>query len=236
MKHFDWSTLDRNTLISYILSLSKVLICKKISILEFHRLISTTLKSKIPIKIQKSYSNKVYKNDFHIGGYYEYDQDQKGFKAINLVFCFNNKNDFLKFDEFNILDIAKSIADTILHEIIHMRQYRRRNFKFISNYNSESKNFLKKRNQEYLGNTDEIDAYSFNIACDLLDKFNDEKTIIKHLNRSKHIDNIQITMYLEAFNYDHTHTIIQRLKKRIIKYIPHALKGKPYNNKNWIYY
>lgn len=237
MKPFDWSTLDRNSLISYILSLSKILIRKKISILDFHKLISTTLKSKLPIKIQKVYNNRVSKHDFHIGGFYEFDKDQAGLKSINLMFQFNNKNDFLKFNKFNIVDVAKSIADTILHEIIHMRQYRRRNFRCLSNYNSKAKNFFKKRNQEYLGNPDEVDAYSFNIACDLLDKFNNQKYIMKYLNKSKDFDtNTQWVMYLEAFDYDHNHKIIQRVKKKIIKYIPNAIKGKPYNNKKWIYY
>lgn len=237
MKPFDWSNLDRNSLILDILSLNKILTRKKISILDFHILISKTLKSKLPIKIQKVYSNRVSKHDFYVGGYYEFDKDQIGLKSINLVFQFNNKNDFLKFNKFNIVDAAKSIADTILHEIIHMRQYRRRNFKFLSNYNSRSNNFFKKRTQEYLGNPDEIDAYGFNIACDLLDKFNNQRYIIKYLNKSKNFDdNTQWTMYLEAFDYDHNHKIIQRLKRKIIKHIPHAIKGKPYNNKKWISY
>lgn len=237
MKTFDWSTLDRNLLVSYTLSLSKVLIRKKTSILEFHRLISKTLKSKIPIKIQKSYSNKVSKNDFHIGGFYEYDKDQCGLKSINLVFQYNNKYDFLKFNQYNIVDVAFSIADTILHEIIHMRQYRRRNFTFLSNYNSKSTNFFKRKNQEYLGNTDEIDAYAFNISCYLLDRFEkNQRQIIKYLNKVKNTDNNQWTMYLETFDNNHNHKIIQRLKKKIIKYIPHAFEGKPYNNKSWICY
>lgn len=237
MKTFDWSTLDRNLLVSYTLSLSKILLRKKISVTDFHKLISKTLKSKLPIKIQKLYSKKISENDFYIGGFYEYDRDQQGLKSINLIFHFNNRNDLLKFNKYNIVDVAFSIADTILHEIIHMRQYRRRNFRFLSDYNSRSTNFFKRKNQAYLGNTDEIDAYAFNISCYLLDRFEkNQKQIIKYLNKLKNTDNNQWSMYLETFDHNHNHTIIQRLKKRIIKYIPHALEGKPYNNKNWIYY
>lgn len=237
MKTFDWSTLNRDLLVSYTLSLSKILLRKKISVVDFYNLISKTLKSKLPVKIQKLYSIKISKNDFHIGGFYEYDRDQQGLKSINLVFYFNNNNDLLKFNKYNIVDVAFSIADTILHEMIHMRQYRRRNFRFLSDYNSKSINFFKRKNQSYLGNTDEIDAYAFNISCYLLDRFEkNQKQIIKYLNKLKNTDTNQWTMYLETFDHNHNHTIIQRLKKRIIKYIPHALEGKPYNNKNWIYY
>jgi hypothetical protein len=236
MKNFDWSTLDRNTVISYILSLKNKLTNKKISISKFHRIISMELKSKLPIKIRKLYDNKVELNDVKIGGQYEYLKDQQGLRSINLFFYYNNKKDYFILDKDILLELAKTISDVVLHEIIHMRQYRRRNFKYLPNYISKSDNYQQKKNQEYLGNPDEIDAYGFNIACDLLDKFdNNQQRIIKYLNKIKHNNTIfSWAMYLEVFGYKHR--IIQRLKKRIIKYIPHAKEGRPYRNKDWIWY
>jgi hypothetical protein len=41
-------------------------------------------------------------------------------------------------------------------------------------------------------------------------------------------------MYLKAFNHDHNHVIIKRVKKKVIRYIPYAKLGKPYRKKDWI--
>jgi hypothetical protein len=41
-------------------------------------------------------------------------------------------------------------------------------------------------------------------------------------------------MYLKAFQHDHDHPIIHRLKKKIVRYLPQAQVGKPYRNKDWI--
>jgi asparagine synthase (glutamine-hydrolysing) len=41
-------------------------------------------------------------------------------------------------------------------------------------------------------------------------------------------------MYLKAFQHDHNHPIIQRVKKKDVRYLPQAYIGKPYRNKDWI--
>jgi hypothetical protein len=41
-------------------------------------------------------------------------------------------------------------------------------------------------------------------------------------------------MYLEAFDQNHQHPIIRRLKQKVIRYFPNAIDGKPYRNKDWI--
>jgi hypothetical protein len=131
-----------------------------------------------------------------------------------------------------------TIADTILHEIMHMRQYRRRKFKILPDYASTAEKTEQRAEQEYLGCSDEVDAYSFNIACELMDKFKyDPVQVIQYLNedqkglRRRHNS---WRMYLKAFDHNHDHTIIKRLKKKIIKYLPRAINGKPYRNKDWI--
>jgi hypothetical protein len=129
-------------------------------------------------------------------------------------------------------------ADTILHELMHMRQYRSRKFKELPDYASTAEKTEQREEQEYLGNPDEIDAYSFNIACELMDKFKgDEQQVIKYLSedqkglRRRHNS---WRMYLKAFNHDHNHIIIKRVKSKVIRYLPQSRIGKPYRNKDWI--
>ena len=120
-----------------------------------------------------------------------------------------------------------------------MRQYRRRNFKSLPQYASTAARTKVREEQEYLGCTDEIDAYGFNIACELVTKFNgNQKSIIKFLNQD--LKGLRRKgcwmMYLTAFKHDHNHEIIKRLKKKIIRYLPRAYSGKPFKSCDWICY
>ena len=125
-----------------------------------------------------------------------------------------------------------------MHELIHMRQYRRRKFKQLPTYNSTAEKTEQREEQTYLGCSDEIDAYGFNIACELLWKFkNDKDKVIAYLNedqKGKRRKHDSWRMYLKAFNHDHEHPIIKRVKRKVVRYLPNALYGKPYRNRDWI--
>ena len=120
-----------------------------------------------------------------------------------------------------------------------MRQYRRHGFKSLHNYNSTASSSNVRAEQGYLGCTDEIDAYGFNIACELLEKYNwNQKLVIKHLSINLKGDRKKgggWKMYLKAFEHDHNHEIIKRLKKKIIRYLPRAMAGKPFKSRDWIW-
>lgn len=235
---FDWSKIDRTTIISIILSVRSELIEKRVSVFKFYSTITKELKKYIPISTKCIYDLDVTKGVVFIGGTYYSYKDQENKNAISLDLFFNNKKDTYFLNKRQFKTITISIADTILHEIIHMRQYRRRNFKVLPDYASTADKKEKNQEQSYLGCSDEIDAYSFNIACELLDKFNfEEKKVIKYLDQSQKNKKRKFSswrMYLNAFDHDHNHKIIKRLKKKIIRYIPHAIEGKPYRNKDWI--
>jgi hypothetical protein len=134
--------------------------------------------------------------------------------------------------------MCTTIADTLLHEIIHMRQFRRRNFKQLPDYASNAEKSELREEQEYLGCSDEIDAYGFNIACELMNKFGKNNVqVVNYLNenqKSKKRRPNSWRMYLKAFEHDHNHPIIQRVKKKVVRYLPAAEVGKPYRNKDWI--
>jgi hypothetical protein len=71
-----------------------------------------------------------------------------------------------------------------------------------------------------------------------MDKFNnDTKAVTGYLNenqkRLKRKPN-SWRMYLKAFDHDHNHPIIKRVKTKVMRYLPHALAGRPYRNKDWI--
>jgi hypothetical protein len=238
MSKFDWSLLDRFSLHDLFKTMSKNVVGKSLSIDKIHRIFSNHLKKHLPIKVSKSKSKIVEFDYIYIGGTYysDYDEDRK--KCIEIVFNYNPFQESITLTQKKFNRLCMLFADTILHELIHMRQYRRRKFKILPDYASTADKASQREEQRYLGCTDEIDAYGFNIACELISKFKSNKIKIEdYLNedqKGKRRKTNSWRMYLKAFDYDHQHPIIKRLKKKVIRYIPYAEIGKPYRNKDWI--
>jgi hypothetical protein len=207
---------------------------------EFHSIVTQHLKKYIPVRVRKIFDTSIGKSGVCIGGTYhsEYDRERK--KCIEVVFEYRDKIEKIKITNKQFLRICNLIADAILHEIMHMRQFRRRKFKTVPDYNSNAKKASVREEQNYLGCADEIDAYGFNIACELTEKFKGDKiAIIKYLGTNKKDMRRKYDtwkMYLKAFDYEHEHKIIKRLKLKVIMYLDRAKVGKPYQNKKWIDY
>lgn len=235
---FDWSLLDRYSLAAYLWELHPQIIGKTLSVNQIHSLVFKKLKSKYPILVKKQYQKTIESGIVYIGGTYYSDLDKEKKNCIELVLYYKSKTDKYTLSPKLFKRMCKCFADTILHEIIHMRQYRRRKFKYLPDYASNAEKTEQNKVQSYLGCTDEIDAYGFNIACDLVEKFKyDNKKIIKYLDKDQIVTREKSSswkMYLEAFDHDHKHEIIKRLKKKIIRYLPRAIDGKPYRTKDWI--
>lgn len=236
---FNWSILDRQGLIDYFWNFYPEICDQEISISKFNTKLSKYIKQYIPVKVTKVRDIKVLPGWVYIGGTYYSEYDKARRQCIELLLVYHLFDDNIVVSKKRYKRICYTLADTILHEIMHMRQYRRRRFKELPDYASTAARQSKRKEQSYLGNSDEIDAYSFNIACELLDKFSSNpKKVINYLNKiqtSGQTKNSCWNMYLKAFDYDHNHPIIQRVKKKVARYIPHALNGKPYRNNDWIW-
>jgi hypothetical protein len=237
---FDWSNLERADIMAGLWNLVYRLTDQTLSIQEFHKIITNYLKRTYPIKVTMEWDEKVKSYGVLVGGTYYSDYDHDDKKCIELNFVYNPVYDEIKITKRRYKGICSVIADTLLHEIIHMRQYRRRDFKSLPNYASSASSTKLREEQEYLGGTDEVDAYGFNIACELLHKFKGDQTqIIEYLGQNlKHNrqDGGSWKMYLKAFEHNHQHEIIKRLQKKVIRYLPRAEDGKPFKSSDWICY
>ena len=236
---FDWSSVNRHGIAGFIWALAPKIINQQLTVNQFHGMIYRHLKKYIPLRIAKSKYDKADTNSVMIGGCYYSLHDQNDKPCIEVSLLYNPKDIYLKINTRKFYRICLVIADTILHEIIHMRQFRRREFKDLPDYPSTARRASKRLEQSYLGNSDEIDAYGFNIACDLLDKYKSTKDVVRHLNidqKNKRVRYVEWFMYLKAFDHDHNHPIIKKVKKKVLQYLPNAAIGKPYRNKDWICY
>jgi hypothetical protein len=235
---FDWSSINRHQLTEYLWTLHPKVINTVMSTEKFHRIVGNHIKNHIPIKLKKWGDSQVDNDCIWIGGAYYSELDKEKEKSIELVLVYKSKADTIKITPRNFHRSCLTITNTIMHELIHMRQYRRRKFKQLPSYNSTAQKTAQREEQTYLGCPDEIDAYGFNIACELLWKFkNDTDKVIEYLNEDqtgKRRRHNSWRMYLKAFNHDHEHPIIKRVKQKVVRYLPNALYGKPYRNRDWI--
>lgn len=219
--------------------IKSLIVDKRLSAKSLQSILNTHIKKHLPIKVTFDVDSKQPKGFVYIGGMYYADNDQVGHRQIEITFSHHSNDSILKLSDRRWSRLCSLFADTVLHEIIHLRQYRARNFKSIDGYQSFAALAKDRRNQEYYGHKDEIGAYAFNIACELKTKFKgDDASIIRYLdsNLAKRSKKGSYHHYLKAFDWNHRHPVIRALKKKIIRNLPYAEIGKPFKTNAWLTY
>jgi hypothetical protein len=203
---------------------------------QFHRIAAANLRKHLPITVVMKYNKIVRPKMIYMGGAYYPSADQDGKKCIEINFNYDPFKTELKLTPLKMHKMSLLFADTMLHEIIHMRQYRARDYEANSSYPSKAPNLKKRDEQSYLGNPDEIEAYSFNIACELTRKYNgDQQRASDHLDLEYRLSKDNFSKYLRMFDKDHSHPVIVKLKKMVRHFIPRAISiGKPYIRSKWL--
>ena len=236
---YDWSIIDRELLTVITALAGYAVVNQMLTPTEFTTKIRQHLRFfKIPINVTSSYHKGTNKSEVWVGGLYDSVKDLNGLRSITLRLQYNPTEPYVKLTSSRFNRFCISVADTILHEMIHMRQYRRRSFKDIPGYESVAESSRQRVEQTYLGHNDEIDAYSFNIACMLAGKFqSNADKIINYLNKDlndRRLKKNPYLLYLKTFDHNHDHTVIKKLKKKIMYYLPYAKLGKPYKTSGWL--
>lgn len=238
-KPFNWSMLDRDNLYSMLYELKPYVVGRRLAIKEFQSLISNHIKWYLPIKVTSKRDHTHDKGIVYIGGTYYSWHDIEDRRQVEIVFSYKDTNSSVKLSDNRWDRMCRLFADTILHEIIHMRQYRTRNFKDIPGYESTAYYARDRKEQEYYGNKDEMGAFSFNIACELYDKYGDDFGAAKKYldsNLAKRAKKSCWHKYMKAFDWNHNHPVIRSMKKKIIRNLPYAQIGKPFKTPDYLTY
>jgi hypothetical protein len=240
-KPFNWSLLDRYNLHSMLYTAGREIIGKKLSIKDFQKVLSSHIKANLPIKvIKKQYDYSQKPGLVYMGGTYYSDNDKLGCnRYIEIVLSYHPLDTAIKMTEYRWTRICSLFADTILHEVIHMRQYRSRNFKTIPGYESTAYYHKQRVSQEYYGDADEMGAFSFNIACDMIDRFGyDPYSIQKYMDsmQAKRHKKTTWHRYLSAFEWNHEHKKIRQMKRKVLHQLEYAYVGKPFRTTNHLTY
>lgn len=236
---FDWSELTRSNLYSMFYSLNSEIVGKELSPSQIQKRISRHVKQYIPLKLKKCIYTPTTKGYVFMGGVYYSHLDRKGVPAIEVNFNYNPTDTKLKLTQYRFKRMAVRFADVVCHEMIHMRQFRARNFKAIPGYQSTAEYAKDRKKQEYYGDRDEMGAHAFNTACELIDRFGyDPHAIGKYLdtNQCRRHKTSTWCDYLKTFDWNHNHPIIRRMKNLIMRNLENAYEGKPFKTSNHLTY
>ena len=238
-KTVNWSALDRGMLYSYFYSLNKKVVGKSLTPDQIHKIISKNIKQVIPLRIKKCTDPKILQGYIYTGGAYHSLDDRKGRRSIEVEFSYHPNDLRLNLTEYRWRRLAWRFADVVLHEVIHMRQFRARSFKPIAGYQSTAASAKERKGQEYFGDRDEMGAFAFNIAQQMIDQFGYDPVAIKNYmdsNRSKRRKTSWWCDYLNTFNWNHDHKIIRRMKQKVMRQLENAYYGKPFKTTDWLTY
>ena len=235
---FKWSGLDKYSIIEMLKPCRALVVNKKLTVAKVQRIFASHIKSHLPIKVTSDRDFNTEPGLVYIGGFYHVHNDKYQMPSIELLLSYHPFETHITITSKRFRAMCNTIANVLLHEIIHMRQARVRNFKSIPGFSSYAESNKQRKQQNYLGDPDEIDAYGFNIACELYERLGSYKEVAKHLNEDmtdgrRRKDSWHT--YLTAFDHNHSHPVIKKLKKRVMYYVPYAELGKPYKTTNWLY-
>lgn len=177
-------------------------------------------------EVSLDYVEAVDRGDINLNATYDPWDDEDELDPYRIELLFNpSDKDSIKVSTDNLEEIKYRIIDALEHEMIHSIQYRTRDFKQQRGYNS------KDREQEYLGNQDEIEAFAKNISSELL----------RHVSKGEAVDilrNVASTTelrdklgnllspnlvgYLRAYDFNTRHPVLRKLLKKVYNYIQNS--------------
>jgi len=237
---FNWSLLDRSTLYAMLYELKSEIVDKRLPIEQIVRIISKHIKQHLPVKVTSSRFKPVKKGELWLGGVYYSEYDKGGrakFIEVQLAYPVNAQT--MKTSAYRWERICTVFADIMLHEIIHTRQHRARNFKDIPGYESTAYYARDRKQQEYYGDRDEMGAHAFNIAQMMIDKFGwDPKAISSYMDSQlpKRVRPNDWGRFMKTFEYDHDHPKVRQMKRKILHQLEYAVIGKPFKTTNHLTY
>jgi hypothetical protein len=177
-------------------------------------------------EVTVDYANQIDQGDMNLNATYDPWDDEDELDPYRIELLFNPKDKKgIKFNTTALEEIKHRLIDALEHEMIHSLQYQKRDFKQQKGYRSRD------REQEYLGNQDEIEAFAKNISSELLRHANKEQATdmlrsVKNTTELRDkIGNLlspNLVGYLRAWDFNTRHPVIKKLLKKVYNYIQNS--------------
>lgn len=176
-------------------------------------------------------SDNVDSGDMNMNAAYDPFDDEDELEPFYIDLIFSPKDETIAFDPEGIDNIKDRILDALEHEMIHMRQYRSRDFVKQRRYKTKSSDPTIKKSKEYLGNDDEIEAFAKNISSELVRKAGKDGALdlLRMANKTAgfkdemgYLLSPNLLGYLAMWGFDTQHPVIKKLLKKVYFYIQNA--------------
>jgi len=159
---------------------------------------------------------EVEPTEVNINAFYDAERDERKKPSIELIMVTNPNDDYIILGQEEWTLFVTRLADSLAHELIHMRQTRARDFLFVEH--KARKNTTVDENLLYLSDPDEIDAYAYNIATELKEHPNP----IQKLTNPKAVtivDSVNLWAYIHAFAQNLSDPTLKQLLKKVYKHL-----------------
>ena len=159
-----------------------------------------------------------------IGAHYDPEKDEEEETAvfIRIVFSEDGPESFT-WSKNSKKYFLNKLKDTLKHELLHMKQYRDRDFHAGTDGYDDSD-----MEHEYMSRPDEIEAYAMNIGDEFIRKVGKDgaidllrmaKKTAQFKNKLGQFLSPDLLAYFALFNWDTNHPVIKRLIKKIYQHI-----------------
>tara|TARA_Y100000034_G_scaffold134786_1_gene204241 strand:- start:1247 stop:1993 length:747 start_codon:yes stop_codon:yes gene_type:complete len=209
-------------------SLEKQIIGKKIPISKFKRLLQDKFDN-IPIEVTHIRDPKISPGEMNINAFYNSDADEDpDFDEfpIEIQLIIGKGIKHIIIDNTELWTVfSKRFEDALLHELVHRAQAFQRHFKdtaWVKDSYLNKRNPKQKESQIYLADSDEIEAYSRDIASELMRSQKTKKraiTALKSIRKNSLKKSLSMFVYLTAFNFDMGHPVIRKVIKKVLWFL-----------------
>ena len=179
-------------------------------------------------------SPNVDPNDIVLNAFYDLEEDVNGGKPFEVALVFNPDDKLVKLNRSEMREFTGKLIEYLEHEMIHRAQYQSRSYKANRMYKSLAKDPEIREEQEYLGNTDEIEAHAANLARELMRKTNNHEHTMRLLrnfagtamtrDQAGRLLSPNLYAYFKTFNFNTTHPVLKRLLKKTYQHVNHQKK------------
>lgn len=168
------------------------------------------------IKITSKKDKTLDSSEFYVNAYYDAENDFNNETAIEII-VHHNFSDLDRFSTSQITEFLIQIYDATVHEYCHKAQSVKRNHVVYSNHDQSPYT-------NYLRDPDELDAYSFSIAIELLRHMNKDRarrymsriSVLSKMRNGVNLVSPNLKTYIDHFGMCN---LTRNLSKKVYKHI-----------------
>lgn len=168
------------------------------------------------LKIRTKKDNSLGTSEFYVHAFYDAYDDYNNETPIEVIINHNFTNES-QFSSLQITEFLIQIFDAVVHEYRHQKQSKKRNHQTYSNHDHTPYDV-------YLTDPDEVDAYAFSIAIELLRGIGKQRSkrnlskisVLSKMRIGAQFVSPNLNSYISHFG---TNNLVKKLAKKVYKHL-----------------